>query len=69
VQASVEFQLAIAKDGTVQGLRLVRGHPLLVNAAKEAVQQYVYRPTLLNGEPIEVVTNVTVSFSFSDARQ
>ncbi len=65
VQGVVEFQVLIGKDGTVRDLRLMRGHPLLVQAAKEAVQRYVYRPTLLNGQPVEVVTEVDVTFSIS----
>ncbi|MBV9297055.1 MAG: energy transducer TonB, partial [Acidobacteriaceae bacterium] len=44
---------------------LVRGHPLLVNAAREAVLQWKYRPTLLNGQPVEVVTDIIVNFTLS----
>jgi periplasmic protein TonB len=40
----------------------VRGHPWLVGAALEAVRQWVYRPTLLNGEPVEIVAPITVTF-------
>jgi len=65
VQGRVEFLAVIGKDGTVQNLQLVQGHPLLVNAAREAVLQWRYRPTLLNGEPVEVVTNITVNFMLS----
>ncbi len=65
VQGVVRFQVAIGKDGTIRAMRLMSGHPLLVQAAKEAVQQYVYRPTLLNGQPVDVVTEVDVNFSFS----
>jgi len=50
-------------DGKVQSLRLVRGHPLLVNAAKDAVLQWVYRPTLLNGKPVSITTTVDVPFT------
>jgi len=46
---------------------LVSGHPLLVDAAQEAVKQWVYRPTLLNGNPVEVVTQIDVNFTLSDA--
>ncbi len=62
VQGSVEFTVVIGTDGHVQRLELVRGHPLLVNAAKEAILQRVYRPTLLNGKPVAVITDVTIPF-------
>lgn len=44
-------------------MQLVSGHPLLVQAAQDALQQWVYKPTLLNGEPIEVVTQAEVKFT------
>ena len=50
---------------TIQNLTLVSGHPLLVPAATEAVRQWVYQPTLLNGEPVEVVTQIDVNFTLS----
>lgn len=62
VQGEVEFTIDIGPDGRVQNIHLVRGHPLLVNAAKEAVLQWVYRPTLLNGNPVAVTTTVVVPF-------
>ena len=49
----------------VQNLDLVSGEPMLAEAAKEAVQQWVYRPTLLNGDPVVVVTQVDVNFTLS----
>ena len=55
----------IGKDGTIQNLQLVSGHPLLVAAAQEAVKQWQYKPTLLNGEPVEVVTQIDVNFTLS----
>jgi protein TonB len=42
---------------------LVQGHPLLVTAAQEAVNGWVYQPTLLNGQPVEVVTQIDVNFT------
>ena len=63
VQGSVEFTALISKEGMIGSLRLVRGHPLLIEAAKEAVLQWRYRPTLLNGVPVEVVTDITVNFT------
>jgi TonB family protein len=65
IQGTVRFRIIIAADGHVQNLQLVSGHPLLVKAARDAVQQWVYRPTLLNGEPVEVVTTVDVNFTLS----
>jgi protein TonB len=43
----------------------VRGHPLLVQAARDAVLQWKYRPTLLNGQPVEVITDIIVNFTLS----
>ena len=65
VQGTVEFTAIISKEGTIENLQLVRGHPLLVQAAKDAVLQWRYRPTLLNGQPVEVVTDIIVNFTLS----
>jgi protein TonB len=65
IQGTVRFQAIIGKDGTIQNLQLVSGHPLLVANAQQAVSQWVYRPTLLNGEPVEVVTTIDVNFTLS----
>jgi len=65
VQGSVEFTATISKEGNIENLTLVRGHPLLVNAARDAVLQWKYRPTLLNGQPVEVVTDISVNFMLS----
>lgn len=65
VQGTVKFQAIIGKDGTIQNLQLITGHPLLVPAATEAVKQWLYKPTLLNGEPVEVVTQIDVNFTLS----
>jgi protein TonB len=62
IQGIVEFTAIISKQGTIENLQFVRGHPLLVNAAREAILQWRYRPTLLNGEPVEVITNILVNF-------
>jgi len=63
IQGTVRFQVIIGKYGQVQDVQLVSGDPALVQAAKDAVQQWVYKPTLLNGEPVEVVTTVDVNFT------
>ena len=63
IQGTVQLQAIIAKDGTVIQLEVLSGHPLLVQAALDAVRQWRYQPTLLNGEPVEVVTTVAVVFT------
>src|SRR5215470_3074227 len=60
IQGQVLLQAIIGKDGTIENLRVIGGHPLLVRPAVEAVQQWRYRPYTLNGEPVEVQTQVTV---------
>ena len=61
----VKFEAKISKDGTIQALKLVSGPPLLVQAAMQAVQTWVYKPTMLNGEPVEVLTTIDVNFTLS----
>jgi periplasmic protein TonB len=62
IQGPVVLEAVIGKDGTMQHLQLVAGHPMLVSAAVEAVRQWRYRPYILNGEAIEVETQITVNF-------
>ena len=62
VSGTVELVGVIAKDGTVRQLNVISGHPLLIPAAVDAVKQWTYRPTLLSGEPVEVVAPITVHF-------
>jgi periplasmic protein TonB len=61
-KGDVRIHAIIAKDGTIQSLTVVSGHPLLVAAARDAVSRWRYRPYLLNGQPVEVETFITVSF-------
>ena len=61
----VKLNAIISKDGTIQNLTVISGHPLLVPSALEAVKQWVYQPTLLNGEPVEVSTQIDVNFTLS----
>jgi len=63
VQGLVEFTAIINKEGVIARLQLLRGHPLLVQAARDAVLQWRYRPTLLNGQPVEVTTGILVNFT------
>jgi len=65
ISGTVRLHLIIAKDGTVQQLEVVSGHPLLVQAAIDAVRQWRYRPTQLNGNPVEVDTTVDIIFQLN----
>jgi len=56
------MEAMISRDGSIESLRVIRGHALLNQAALDAVQQWRYRPTMLNGDPVEVITTVTVTF-------
>ena len=53
----------IAKDGAIRNLQLISGHPLLARAAIDAVKQWVYQPTLLNGDAVEVIAPIDVNFT------
>jgi protein TonB len=66
VQGVVLLKAIISKTGDVTELEVVSGHPILVPAALDAVKQWRYRPYLLNGEAVEVETNITVSFSLAE---
>jgi protein TonB len=63
VQGDVVLQAVIGKDGRIENLHAVSGNPLLIKSALDAVQQWRYRPYLLNGEPVEVETQITVRFT------
>jgi protein TonB len=65
IQGTVRLEGVIAKDGRMEQLRLISGHPLLAPAALAAVKQWRYRPTHLNGEPVEVVAPIDVHFVIS----
>jgi TonB family protein len=66
VQDYVMLQATIGKDGKVLNLGILRGHPLLNEAALAAVRQWQYKPQVLNGQPIEVITTITVNFSLAN---
>jgi protein TonB len=57
------LQAVISKQGAIEDLKVVAGHPMLVSAAINAVRQWRYRPYVLNNEPVEVETQITVNFS------
>ena len=63
IQGTVVLQAVIARDGTVQNLRVVSGHPLLVSAALNAVRLWRYKPYILNEQPVEVDTQIMVNFT------
>jgi periplasmic protein TonB len=65
ISGTVKLHAVIGKDGTVQSLTVESGHPLLVQAALDAVRQWRYQPTLLNGEPVDVDTEIDVIFSLA----
>jgi protein TonB len=65
VQGSVVLAAIVSKDGAIQDLHVLSGHPMLVQSALDAVRQWRYKPYLLNGEPVEVETTVTVIFSLT----
>jgi protein TonB len=65
IAGTVRLHAIISKSGSVESLEVISGHPLLVRAAMDAVQQWKYKPTLLNGEPVEVDTTIDVIFSLN----
>ncbi len=65
IQGTVVLEAVISKQGTIENLSVLQGHPLLIQAAIDAVKQWRYKPTLLNGEPVEVITTITVNFSLT----
>lgn len=65
IQGTVRFNIVIGREGSVENIELISGHPLMVEAAREAVAQWKYRPVLLNGLPTPVVTVVDVNFTLN----
>jgi protein TonB len=65
IQGQVSLRAIISHDGRIENLQVVNGHPLLVQAAIDAVRQWRYRPYMLNGEPVEVETQITVNFTLA----
>lgn len=65
VQGQVVLRAIISREGTIENLQVLSGHPMLVRAAVDAVRRWRYRPYVLNGEPVEVETEVTVNFVLS----
>lgn len=67
IEGTVRFSATIAADGTVKDLTVLSGQPLLIGAAEDAVKQWIYRPTYLNGRPVEIITEINVNFKLLDA--
>lgn len=65
IQGVVVLQAVIGKDGNIQNLKVVSGHPMLAPSALEAVKQWKYKPYYLNGEPVEVDTTINVNFTLA----
>jgi len=65
IQGTVVLQAEISKDGSIENLRLISGHPMLAPSAIEAVKQWRYKPYFLNGEPVAVETQITVNFTLA----
>ncbi len=65
IQGTVLLRAMISKQGTIRDLTVLSGHPMLVSAAIEAVRQWRYRPYVLNNDPVEVETQITVTFSLA----
>jgi protein TonB len=66
ISGTVVLHAIIAKDGTIQELQFVSGPPLLMRAAMDAVKQWRYKPTLLNTQPVQVDTTITVIFNLGE---
>lgn len=63
MEGRVELQAIIATDGTIQSLEVVGGHPIFYQSAVDAVRQWRYRATVLNGQPVEIDTHITVIYT------
>ncbi len=67
IQGAVQLSALIGKDGKIENLQVVSGHPMLAQAAMNAVKQWKYKPYVLNGQPVEVQTTITVNFTLSSS--
>jgi periplasmic protein TonB len=65
ISGTVRLTAIIGRDGAIRNLEVLSGHPLLTAAALDAVKQWLYQPTLLNREPVEVITQIDVNFTLS----
>ncbi len=65
IEGLVRLEAIISKQGTIEELRVISGHPFLVEAALKAVRQWRYQPTILNGQAVDVITTIEVNFTLS----
>jgi TonB family protein len=65
IQGTVRFEAIIARDGSIEELKTLSGHPLLVKSAMDAVSEWRYQPSLVNGRPVEVITEIDVNFTLA----
>ena len=63
IEAVLRFHVVVGTDAKVSNMTLVQGNPLLVPAARDAVKQWVYKPMMVNGQAVEVETDVAVKFT------
>jgi TonB family protein len=63
IEGPVVLHAVISREGSIESLQVVSGHPFLARAALDAVRQWRYRPYVLNGQPVEVDTQITVNFT------
>lgn len=64
-EGRVELRAIIATDGTIRSLEIVSGDPIFYQSALEAVRQWRYKPTILNGQPVEIDTHISVIYTMS----
>jgi periplasmic protein TonB len=69
ITGTIVLHVILEKDGTVRQVEVVSGHPLFAQPAVDAVRQWKYQPTILNGEPVEVDTLAYVMFALGGARE
>ena len=65
ISGTVRLHAIIARDGSIAQMEIISGDPLLVKSSLDAVRQWKYRPTLLNGEPVEVDTTIDVVYALN----
>ena len=66
IEGAVELVATISKSGDISAVKVASGNPQLARAAVDAVKQWKYKPYLLNGEPVEIQTQITVNFKLPD---
>ena len=63
IKGTVELNATIGADGRVKSVKIVKGPQMLLKAAQDAVMQWIYKPTLLNGTPVENETHISINFA------